>query len=176
MLRPSSRPSSSRRAAGQHDLALRRRQDGRKVAAVGGSDGQRIELGRRHDVVGEEAVLDHGARPARGVEAEQAHEAPGRRRQRGRRHPADRDASVEAVLLLQRLQGEVERCGRAGSERLAPNCAHLPAQQRLARLLGGLDALGEQVDDRGERGVVVVPVRPVGSAQPVEQARPRLRG
>ena len=63
--------------AGQHDLALRCRQDGRKISAVCGGDGQRIELVRGHDVIGEKAVLHHGAGPARGVEAEQPDEAPG---------------------------------------------------------------------------------------------------
>ena len=140
--------------AGQHDLALRRGQDGREVAAVGGGDGQGIEFGRRHDVLGEEAVLGYGARPARGVEAEQADEAPGRRRERARRHPADRDASVETVVLLQRLQGEVERCGRAGGERPPPDCARPRMQQRLARLVGGFDALGEQLDDGDESRAV----------------------
>ena len=161
--------------AGQHDLAPGRRQDGREVAAVGGGDGQGIELGRRHDVVGEQAVLRHGSRPARGVETQQADEAPGRSRERARRHPTGRDARVETVLLLQRLQGEVEGRGRAGGERPPPDRAHPRMQQRLSRLLGGLDALGEQGDDAGERGAVVVPVRPVGGRQPVDQACPCLR-
>ena len=154
--------------AGQHDLALRRRQDGREVAAVGGGDGQRIELGRGDDVIGEKAVLHHRARPARRVEAEQPDEAPGRRRERARRHPADRDASVDAVVLPERFQSEVERCGGSLRERPAPDIARVPAQQRLADLTGGLDATGQQVDDGGERRTVVVSVRPVGGAHPVE--------
>ena len=158
MLRPSSRPSSSRPGAGQHDsgspVVARMVAKSRRSAAA---TGRGIELGRRHDVVRKESVLGHGARPARGVEAEQADEAPRRRRQRARRHPADGDASVEAVVLLQRLQGEVERCGRTGGERLLCQIARTRAmQQRLARLLGGFDALGEQLDDGDESRAVVL--------------------
>ena len=41
-------------------------------------------------------------------------------------------------------------------------------QQRLARLLGGFDALGEQLYDGDERRAVVLSVRPFGGRQPVE--------
>ena len=50
----------------------------------------------------------------------------------------------------------------------------MPAQQRLARLTGGLDAPGQQVDDAGERRTAVVSVRPVGGGKSVDQAGPGL--
>ena len=68
-----------------------------------------------------ERILGNAAWPARGVEAKQAHESPRRRCQRARRHPADRDARLKAVVLPQRLQGEIERCRRASRERPAPD-------------------------------------------------------
>ena len=57
-------------------------------------------------------------------------------------------------------------------ERPAPDIARVPAQQRLARVTGGLDAPGQQVNDGSQHRAVIVSVRPVGGAQPVDQARP----
>ena len=70
---------------GEDDLTLRGCQNGREVSPVGVTDRQRIELGSGNDVIGEEAVLRDSARPARGVESEQAHVAArGKRRARSR--------------------------------------------------------------------------------------------
>ena len=115
--------------ARQDDLALGRGEDGLEIPTVGGADRQRIELGGRDDVVGEQPVLGDPARPARGIEPQEANEAAGRCRKRAGRHPGHGDAGVQTVILLERLQRHVERGGRAGEQRLAPDGERATGQE-----------------------------------------------
>ena len=160
--------------AGEDDLTPRGCQDGREVSPVGVTDRQRLELGSGNDVIGEEAVLRDSARPARGVESEQAHVAAGGSGERARGHPGGRDARVGAVVELERLQREVEGSGGAVAQRPAPDRERPSVQEGLSRLFGRIDAVGQGRDDPGKGRTMIVAVRPVGGAQPFDQASPRL--
>ena len=158
--------------AREHDLGVRRLQNGLEVPPVGRGDRQGVEFRCRDDVVGQQPILDDAARPARRVEAEEADESPRRCRERARRHPADRNAGVDAIVLLQRLQVQVERCGRPGEQRLAPDPQRAPTQQPLPRLFGGFDAIGEQTDDIEQQRTAIACAGPVVGRQYVDQPRP----
>ena len=107
--------------AREDDFVGRRGEDRLEVAAVGEVDRQRIEHRGRDDMVRDQPVLGDAARPARGIEAQEPHEAAGRRRERAGRHPGDGDARFQPVILLQGLQRRVDRGGGAGEQRLAPD-------------------------------------------------------
>ena len=112
----------------QDNLALAGREDGCEIPPIGCADGERVELGRGDDVVGEEAIFRNAARPTRGIEPEESNEAARRCRQGAGWHPGDGDAGIQAVVLLQSLQSQIERGCRAGKERLAPD-SQGPAMQ-----------------------------------------------
>ena len=127
-------------------------------------------------MIGEKTVLGTATRPAGGVQTQQADKTPGRCGQFAGRHPADRDARVEPVVLPESIQGAVQRCGCAGTQRLAPDVARPAAQQPFAGLLCACDTPVQQADDEAKRGAVIQPVRPVGRRQTLNQARPRCAG
>ena len=162
--------------AGQHDLGFRRRQNGLEVPTIRRREWLRVELGRGNDVIGKKTVLGAAARPTGGVQAQKADKTPGRRRQLARRHPADRDARIELVYLSAGIQGAVQRRGRAGTQRLAPDGARPPAQKRFAGLLRAGNALVQQADDEVERGAMIHFVRPVGRRQTLNQPGPGFAG
>jgi hypothetical protein len=60
---------------GCNNLALAGREDGCKIPPIGCADGERVELGRGDNVIGEEAIFRNAARPTRGIEPEESNEA-----------------------------------------------------------------------------------------------------
>src|SRR3546814_8832632 len=61
-------------------------------------------LDGRDDMVRDQSIFGDSARPVRGVEADQPHEAARRGRERARRHPGDGHARLQPVILLQRFE------------------------------------------------------------------------
>ena len=136
--------------AREDDFADRGRQDRLEVPAIGKAHRKRIELGGRDDMVRDQPVFGDSARPARGVEAEQPHEAARRGRERAGWHPGDGDAGFQPVILLQGFERRVDRGGRPGEQRLAPDGERAAIEKGLADLRRCVRPLGEQIDRRAQ--------------------------
>jgi len=126
-------------------------------------------------MVRDQPVLGDPARPARGIKPEEPHEAAGRCRECAGRHPGDADARFQSVVLLQGFQRRVDRGGRAGEQRLAPDRERAALEEGFSDLAGCLRSFHKGLDRRAQRRNVIGAVGPVFRRQPGQQAVPGAR-
>lgn len=158
--------------ARKDDFAGRCGENRLEVPPVGEAHRKRIKDGGRDYVVRDQPVFGNTARPARGIEPHQPHKAARRRRKRAGRHPGHADARFPSVVLHQGLKRCIDRGGRSGEQRLAPDRERATLEEGFADLRRNVRPFRKHVDRRAQRRRVILAVGPVLRRQLGQQAVP----
>ncbi len=139
-------------AVGAGHARLGREQDVGEAGPVVVRDGARLQLGPRHDVVGQQGILAGAPRPGAAVEPEQPHVGPRGRGERRGVHPGDRCRGLDAVRHAEVGERRLEGRRRRPHQGAAPDQPGRAAQQGFPDLPRRIEAAGDEVDGEQDGG------------------------